>query len=673
MPWNTVKLRPGVVTQYTPVLNEAGVSQSDLIRYQSGLIQKLGGWEPYYSGTFASTIREIHGWAALLGTQYLAVGATGELGVITSGSLSDITPQTHTTNPTPSFSISSGSSIVTIIDAGSSASAYDSIYLNTPVAVGNLLLDGGYAIYTVGGSSTYTIVSSVVATTTISSSGILPVFTTTANNAVVTVDLPNNNYSVIPGLFHNFTAATSVGDLTIQGAYQVATVIDSTEFTIVAATQATSADTQTMNGGLAQIVYYVGIGPPAAGSGYGVGGYGLGGYGMGSSASGGGSGTPITSSDWSMDNWGSILLACPEDGPVYSWGADSGFTTAIVVPSAPFFNGGIFISQPQQILVCWRSVQSTGVQNPMVVRWSDAGDYTNFEVSDATTAGSFTIPNGSKIMGGLQAGLRGIIWTDVDVWIMSWIGDNPFFNFTRMGTGCGLIGQHAAAVADDRVFWMGSNNFFVLDQNGVDVVSCSVWDFVFQNLNTSYTDRIRCAINSMFNEVTWYFPSSASTGENDSYVRYNLQENEWDYGTLQRCAWDDVSALGNPIGTTTTQIFQHETTNDAAGTPINPSFTTGWWTIAEGEQFAFVDYLVPDMKFGTYGSSSAQIEITIRAVDFVGDTPRTYGPVVFTSTTEYLLPRLRGRFMNMTIDSNDLGTFWRIGGIKYRYAPAGRR
>lgn len=673
MPWATVKLKPGVVTQYTPVLNEAGVSDSNLIRYHDDLIQKLGGWEKYYSGSIGSTIREIHGWSALLGTQFLAVGATGELDVITSGSLSDITPETHTTNPAPNFSISSGSNVVTVIDAGSSASVFDTVFFNTQIAVGNLLLSGAYHVNTVGGSSNYTILSSVTASTTIASSGKLPIFVTTANSAVVTVTLSNNNYASTPNLYQNFIAPSSVGDLTIQGPYEINTVVDSTNFTIISPTQATSADTKTMNAGLAQLVYYVGIGPPAAGVGYGVGGYGLGGYGLGSGSTTAAGGTPITSSDWSMDNWGSILLACPQDGPIYAWTADGGFTTATVVPTAPFFNGGIYISQPQQILVAWRSCQSTGVQDPMKIRWSDAGDYTVWDVTSQTAAGSFTVPVGSKIMGGLQAGLRGIIWTDVDVWIQQYVGGSVIFNHTRVGTGCGLIGPHAAGVVDDRVYWCSNSNIFVLSEKGVDVVPCSVWDFLFQNLNTTYQHRIRCAVNSMFNEVVWYFPSTDSTGENDSYIKLNTLENEWDFGTLQRVAWEDVSALGNPIGTTITEIFQHETTNDAAGTIIAPSFTTGYFTIAEGEKLCFVDFILPDMQFGTYNSSGASCQITINAVDYPGDTPRTYGPVTFTSTTSYLNPRLRGRFMSLSIDSNDLGSFWRIGGIKYRYAPTGRR
>lgn len=674
MPWGTVKLTPGVVTQLTPSQNVAGVSVSNLIRYHDGLIQKLGGWQKYYSQTISSTIREIHGWEGLSNNQFLSVGTPSQLGVIHSDSLSDITPQTRTSSFAPNFTSSAGSNIITVIDANANLTTYDSVFFNTPISIGGTILMGGYQVNTVGGSTTYTILSSAAATSNVTSSGTLPVFTTTGANAAVTVDFSNNGFLSAPGLFYGFFAPTSIGgNLTIEGPYAVASIIDSTEFVIVSPTQATSADTQTMNAGLAQVVYYIGQGPPAGGSGYGVGGYGLGGYGMGSPTASS-TGAAITATDWTMDNWGEILLSCPTDGPIYQWASDSGFSTAIVIPGAPFFNGGIYVSQPQQILVAWRSCLTTGVQDNLTVRWSDAGDFTNWTVSSQTAAGSFHIPTGSKIIGGIQAGTKGVIWTDIDVWLQTYVGGDLTFNHTRMGTGCGLIGPHAAGFMNEAVFWMGLNNIYVLDNNGVSSLPCSVWDYVFQNINTSYTNRVRCAVNSMFNEVTWYFPSATSTGENDSYIRYNQTEGTWDYGTLQRNAWIDSTALGNPIGTDNQLIYQHELTNDADTTPIQSSFQTGYWTIAEGEELVFVDFFVPDMKFGKYSlPKTAQVEMTLSAVDYVGDTPRTYGPFTFTSTTRYLNPRLRGRYMSMTIDSNDLGSFWRIGAIKYRYNSVGRR
>lgn len=683
MPFATVLLRPGVNTQRTLAANEAGVSVSDMIRYKDQMIQKIGGWDQFYSGTFGSTIRDIHGWQGSTGAGYLAVGTTGStsaggaLNTLTNNSNTDVTPQTNTSNNAPNFSISSGSALVTIVDANSSASVYDTIYFNTPVAIGNLLLNGAYAVTTALGSSNYQITSSVVASTTIASSGTLPTFTTAAADASVTVTLSNNNFTATPGLLRQFIAPTATTPSTamiIQGSYEINSVIDSTAFKITAAVASTGAGTVTMNGGNAQIVYYVALGPPPSAGGYGLGGYGLGGYGVGSPVAGG-SGTPITATDWTLDNWGEALLACPTDGPVYVWSPRSGFTTASVITAAPFFNGGLFISQPQQILVTWRSVQSTGVQGPLIVRWSDAANYNNWTVSNQTAAGSFVIPTGSRIVGGLQGPSQGVIWTDVDVWAMQYVGGTVIFNFTRIGSGCGLIGPHAAGVIAGTVYWCSNAfQFFRLGQSGVEPIPCTVWDFIFQNLSDANKAKIVCAPNSVFNEISWFFPSDASTGENDSYVKYNIVEGEWDYGTLARNAWIDVTGQGTPIAADTTIIYQHEQGYDNVSQPISPVFETGYWAIAEGNEMAFVDWVLPDMKFGTYaGAKTAACLITFQVTDYAGDTPRTYGPYTFTQATEYITVRFRGRFMAMKVESTDLMSFWRIGALKYRWARAGRR
>jgi hypothetical protein len=432
-----------------------------------------------------------------------------------------------------------------------------------------------------------------------------------------------------------------------------------------------------MNSSLVSVTYYIAVGPPTASStgGYGGGGYGLGGYGIGTTGSNSAAGTAITSSDWTQDNWGQILLACPEDGPIYSWSPDSGFTTASVVDTGPMFNGGIFISMPQQILVAWRSCSAvSGVQNNMLVRWSDEGDYTVWTSDLTNSAGSFVIPTGSIIKGGIQGPTYAMIWTDIDAWIMQYVGGDVIFNFTKIGSGCGLIGKHAAGVIGNTIYWCGTNNFYTNRGGGAEPIKCTVWDFIFQNINEDYKERIVCAANSSFNEITWYFPSTASTGENDSYVKLNIVNGEWDYGSLVRTAWQDVSPLGSPIGTDPTTIYQHEMGYNNVNSPIVSSFTTGYWTIADGNEMAFVDWVLPDMIFGTYsGAKNASCQITFTSLDYTGGPERTYGPYTFTSSTQYINTRIRGRFMSMKVTSNDEDSFWRIGRIRYRWAPAGRR
>lgn len=672
MPMGSVTLRPGVNTQLTLAANEAGVSQSQLIRYDGGLIQTYGGWENFNGVTALSTVRHLHPFKGFLDTEYLAIGATQSLSVYNSDdvAVADITPQIYTSNPTPNFSISSGSVVVTVVDGGSSASVYNTVFFNTPVAIGNLLLNGAYKIQGVTGSSIYTIHSSIEASTTIASSGILPGFNTSSGSAAITVTLPNNNFLSVPGLFYDFIAPTSVGGLTIQGPYEVDSIIDSTSFVINATDLATSTSSATMNSGLAQLQYYITIGPQAAGSGFGAGGFGDGGFGTGTSLTGG-TGTPITAEDWTLDNWGGVLLACPTDGAIYTWSENSGFTTAQVITEAPFFNGGMFVSMPQQIIVAWRSTQITGVQAPLRIRWCDAGDYTNWVIDGQTAAGGFTIPNGSEIVGGLQSGTQGIIWTDIDVWVQQYIGGELTFSHNKAGSGCGLIGPHAAGTLNGTVWWMGLNSFYTLSDRGVQVLQCPVWDFIFQNLNTANARKIRCATNSLFNEVTWFFPSANAT-ENDSYVRVNMK-GEWDFGTLSRTAWCDASILGNPFGTDNMGIlYQHEIGTQTAGVSL-PSFQSGWWAISDGNDLAFIDFVMPDFIWGTYsGAKDAAVNLTFFSVDYPGDAVRTYGPYAVTSTTQYITPRIRGRLVSVLVQSNSQ-SFWRLGRIRYRWAPIGRR
>src|SRR5512143_2882313 len=676
MPMASVRLVPGVNVEKTLSANEAGVSESQLLRYKDGLLQTMGGWQSFV-GTARPTTSSMHARQDSRNTDCLGVGALTQLLVIASSATGNVTPEQTTTNPTPSVSITSGSTIVQVNDPGSGAQVYNSVYFNTPISVGNLLLHGGYKITNILSTGSYQINSSIAASTTLSSAGTLPSFAATVGAANVSVTIPNMSFmgisSLSAGESVTFRASTTLANLSIFGSYAINSVSDSTSFIINAGQNSSATTTATMHASLAQLLYYITVGPQSSGSGFGAGGYGTGGFGSGIATTGA-AGTPITAIDWSLANWGEIFLACPKNGAIYIWSPESGFQNVQVVPTASFFNGVIFVSMPQQILVAWKSVQNLQLdtQDNLMVRWSDSEDYTNWVASNQTTAGSFHLPTGSVIMGGLQAPNYGVIWTDIDVWIMQYVGGDVIFNFSRVGTGCGLVGQHAAGVIGNEVYWCGQSSFFKLGNDGVKPIPCTVWDYIFQNTNPLYANKIFCAPNSAFNEISWFFPSINAT-ECDSYVKLNILEGEWDYGLMPRTAWVDVSIFGNPLGIDNTGVvYQHEQGASVPGTPVT-SFRTGWWAIAEGNELSFVDYVIPDFKWSVYsGVQDAQVNVTFYAVDYPGDTPRSYGPYTVTRTTEYLTPRIRGRLVSMLVSSNN-NVFWRLGNIRYRYAVSGRR
>jgi hypothetical protein len=680
MPFGSVKLIPGVNVERTPTLNEAGYSASQLIRWRDGLAQKYGGWANFYGLAVGGIPRDLHAWQDLNQTNRLAVGTTSRLAVITTGQLQDITPQELVSDFAPSFTTAIGSPLVEVTDPNiSNVTTFDSVYFNTPISVGGVILSGLYPIAIVTGTHKYKIQAATNATALVTNGGAVPVFTTTNGGATASVLLPSHGLTAGSSTVV-FPKPTTANGVTIGGLYSAVTITDANNFIIQLNVQASAPGSFPMNGGNAEIVYYISLGPASGGIGYGLGGYGLGGYSTGVAPTVQ-TGTPITPDDWTLDNWGQILLGCPKDGGIYYWDPTGGFQNAQLISSAPTFNTGMFVSTSAQILIAFGSTiaEQIGVlQDPMLVQWSDSGNFFDWVPSDTNLARNFRIPIGSRIVAGMAVSNQNLIWTDLDLWVMNFIGFPNVYGFNKIGAGAGAASLHAVQQLRGGVHWMGQSNFYRYAGNGVEVVPCPVWDAVFQNINTAFLQNIRAMPNTGFNEVGYLYPSTASVnGENDSYVKYNISEpgTPWDYGLLPRSAWIDQNVFGPPLSAVSSGvIYAQETGYDAAGQPMAWSYTTGYFRIAEGEEYAFVDQWRPDFKFGEFGQGQgAQINMTFNVVNYPGDTPVQYGPYLVTSATEYISTRFRGGLVSITVSGNDIGSFSRLGHVRYRYSGQGRR
>lgn len=696
MPHQSLKLLPGVDQNKTPALNEAAVSQSQLVRFipdrtLGGLIQKLGGWTKFYSNTVGSIVRCLWAWEDTNANSYLGVGAEGvpaggggALTVIQSGGSTDITPQTTTVNVTVDFSTTAGSNAITVTDTGRNADNYDVVDIQTQISVGGLILFGQYQVFNPGGSAnTYTIYATDVlgepayATATVANGGATAEFDTTSGSDFVDVTLADHGLSV--GDTFPILVATSVGGVTLYGNYLVIEVTSSSVFKISASTSASSTANAFENAGDVRFVYYNGIGPLPAGTGYGIGGYGLGGYGTGTPPIAG-TGTPINASDWTLDNWGDTLIACPLNGPIYRWSPSSGDPVALIIANAPPVNDGMFVAMPQRQIIAWGST-FTGIKDPLLIRWSDVDNYDQWIAAITNQAGSYRIPKGSRIVQCIQGPQQGLVWTDLGVWAMQYAGPPYVYQFNELGTGCGLVGRKAAGSIGNAIYWMGQSQFFRLSGSGVEPIRCPVWDVVFQDLDTTNLDKIRIAPNSRFGEITWYFPTISNGGENEGYVKYNIVLDQWDYGFnstanpyVARSAWINESVLGPPIGAAlNTYIYQHETSPNADGDPMNSWFETGYFVLSEADVKMFIDQVWPDMKWGYFGGSQgANILLTFNVTDYAGQTPTSYGPYTLTQSTTYITPRFRGRLVSIRIESADIDSWWRLGNFRYRLQPDGR-
>ena len=696
MPHQALKLIAGVDQNKTPTLNEAAISYSNLIRFvpdrnNLGLVQKLGGWTQFSTTPISSVVRCLWAWEDINSRSWLAIGAEASLNVILDiGSSArvpqNITPQTTTVNITTSFSTTSGSSIVTVNATGSNLDAFDTVNIQTQVSVGGLILFGAYPVIPVSTNQFQIIARDVLgspknATSTVTAGGAVPSFTATSGKSTIDVTLADHGLAVNDTF--SILVSTAVGGVTLLGNYFVTSVTSSSVFVITASSVATSTATVSENGGNVRMVYYNGIGPLQLNSGYGVGGYGTGGYGSGNPPTSANTGTPITAVDWTLDNWGETLIACPLNGPIYQWSPTENNPIATIIPQAPLVNQGAFVAMPQRQIVAWGSTFN-GIEEPLLVRWCDVGDYSSWTALPTNQAGSYPIPRGSKIVQGIQAGQQALLWTDLGIWAMQYVGQPYIYQFSELGTGCGLIGRKAAGSMGGVVYWMGQSQFYRLAGSGVEPIRCPIWDVIFQDLDTNNLNKIRIACNSRFNEVAWFYPTKSNGGEINAYVKYNISLDQWDYGTLSRTAWINESVLGPPIGAgilsggANNFIVQHETSTDAVNSanepiPLMASFQTGYFALTEANVKMFIDQVWPDMKWGYFGGAqNATVQLTFYAADYPASTPYTYGPYNLTQATTFITPRFRGRLVSIKIDSQDIGSFWRIGNMRYRIQEDGK-
>lgn len=701
MPHATLKLIPGVDQNRTPALNEAALSESQLIRFVQdrqglGLPQKLGGWTRYYPNALAATPRAMLAWQDTNGEKYLAVGCEtapniANLGapiyVINDGLAKNLTPEVERSNVAVDVTTTTSSNAVVITDAGSNITNYDSVFVLTHISVGGIIIFGFYRTYQAS-ANTYeiylldTLGNPLIPLSAVSNGGAVAEFDTTSGSSVVEVTLADHGYSV--GDTYPILVSTSVGGVTLLGNYSVRQVISSSQFTINAQQEAASTANAFINGGDAAYNYYYSFGPLVTGTGFGAGGYGTGGFGSGITIIPGG-GIGLDALDWTLDNWGEILIACPNGlnfgaavssplgGPIYQWSPQVNSPTLDVIPEAPVANAGIFVAMPQRQIIAWGSTFN-GVQDPLLIRWCDIENYEQWIALPTNQAGSYRIPKGSKIVGCIQGPQQGLIWTDLALWAMQYVGPPYVYSFNEIGTGCGLISPKAAASLNGVIYWMSQSQFFMYANGGVQGIQCPIWDVIFQDLDTENLDKIRIAVNSRFNEVAWFYPTMSNGGEINAYVKYNVGLNQWDFGTLSRTAWINQSVLGPPIGATPEGlIYQHETSQNADGFPMTSYFQTGYFTLSDGDVLTYIDQFWPDAKWGYYeGVQDANLLLTFYVLNYPGDTPKVYGPYDVVKTTQYIVPRFRGRLVSIKIESNDIDSFWRMGAMRYRFAPDGK-
>jgi len=364
---------------------------------------------------------------------------------------------------------------------------------------------------------------------------------------------------------------------------------------------------------------------------------------------------------WQLDAYGEDLVAVSTaDGKINYWDSSVGVgTPAAALTNAPTSCKGVVVT-PEGFIV---ALGASG--DGRLVKWCDQDDITNWTAGVNNQAGDVNIRTNGLIQSGAKTKSDTLIWTDVDLWSMRYIGGTLVYGFVRVGSQCGAISRLAMGMVGETAYWMGRRGFYVYD-GAVRPIPCEVGDYVFNRLTQAQVSKVCCVVNSDFNEVTWYYPSTAGT-ENDSGVTYNYAQGWWSLSTIARSSGIDRGFLEYPIvASPGGAIFEHEKgtqhQDEAGSVAYIPYIESGPLEIGEGDRVMHITGYIPDEE--TLGE--VQTRLYTRLHPTASET--TSGPYTNTNPTSIRLTARQVRIRHTQVTGG-----FRIGTPRLEVIVGGKR
>ena len=647
MPLQKLQFRPGVNRETTSYSNEGGWFDCDKVRFRFGTPEKIGGWEKYSGKSFLGTCRALKPFVALQGESYLGVGTHLKYYINEGGGYNDITPIRETTAAgAVTFAAVNGSSTLTITDSNHGASQNDFVTFSGAASLGGVItaavLNQEYQISRIVSTNAFEVVAREVA---------------------------------------------SLNDITIDGQYTPTPVV------------ANGSDTG--NGGGSIVGKYqitVGLDTTVAGAGWGAGTWSRGTWGSAANLTAVGDTLRI----WSHDNFGEDLIINVRNGGIYYWDKSTSsapFQRAVALsdlagadPTTPTIAKQVMISdRDRHVIVFGCDAQDNiGVQDPLLIRFSDQENPLVWSAQATNTAGDLRIGTGSEIITAVETRQQILVFTDKSLHAMQYLGPPFTFGISMLSENITIASPLAAIAVDDMVMWMGEQEFYIYSGQ-VQKLPCSVRSYVFNDFNQDQAEKVTAAVNSSYSEIWWFYPSATVTNglmnQNiDKYVVYNYQEKVWYYGNLARSAWIDRGIGQYPIAASLDgYLYYHEFGNDdgSVNPPagINSYIESSQMSLGAGDNFVLLSKLIPDVTFDGSSSPSPNVDFTFQTRRFPGSAydQTTVSDIIRSSTvpveqfTDQVRLRMRGRSFALKIQSDNTGVEWRLGTPRVELRPDGRR
>ena len=664
MPFMDLKIKPGFNSDITPYAagKENIWIDGNLVRFRNGYPEQIGGWVRETDQNYLGNCRSMEEFVTLDGMKNLGLGTDYKYYVHTktgesTGTLNDITPIKQTISPEARIAIELSDSVdiptlhgglhIQLFDTSIDIEAGDYITISGAVSVGE-------------------------------------------GAGLINANIINQTYQV---LYKYIPSATNVNSIIIapRTVESIETITQSGFYrpTYITTSRTGGRVFVSMPSGF-QIVHEQRPNPIDAGSITDV------------PIVFPGSATPENTSlyrYWSSDNFGEDLIIVPRNGPVYYWDSTTPQERAVDIRSmtgadgkAPTIARGVLISERDRHILVYGcdSETSPGVQDSLLIRFSDQENPLVWGTTPENTAGELRVSSGSEIIGMISTRQQTLVFTDNALYTLQFVGPPFTFSLQKVAENITISGIESAVAVDDVVYWVGHDAFYMYDGQ-VKKIECTVKSFIFDQLVNSEIRKITSGSNAGFFEIWWFFPQNIihnKVVENNAYLIYNYKENTWYYGYMKRTNWIDSGVFGNSVSAQHPTLYKQET--GSVNTVENETYTihsnikSGNITLGAGDDYTFISRVIPDIDLTIDSVNNdpvggpPRVDFTLNCIDFTNKNSLLSEVncekfKVNNDTTQVYL-RGRGRSFAVKLESAFVkGTDWRMGIPRFDIKPDGKR
>ena len=143
MPLTKLQFKPGINREGTNYSNEGGWFDGDKIRFRSGYVERIGGWDKVATTTFDGTCRNMLNFVTLNSDNFMFMGTHKKAYLEDGGDYNDITPlnKTVTCGANPITTGTAGSGIITVTATAHGSKAGNYVTLAGATAVDGITAD----------------------------------------------------------------------------------------------------------------------------------------------------------------------------------------------------------------------------------------------------------------------------------------------------------------------------------------------------------------------------------------------------------------------------------------------------------------------------------------------------------------------------------------------------